>query len=404
MKLTARQVDTSKPKDKPYKLSDGGGLYLLVNPNGSRYWRLKYRIAGKEKLLALGVYPDITLAEARQKRADAKKVLAAGGDPGQEKQEEKQAKEQAVANSFERLAMEWHSHKSTSWSEGYAEHLLMYLKKDIFPFIGQKAITDISQVEMLNVLRKMEQRGVLDKLKKTRQACRQIFTYAIITGRAEHNPVSDLAGALKSPKQQHYPHLLVDQIPDFLRALSEYSGSTITRNATRLLMLTGLRTIELRASEWVDIDFDKGVWNVPAERMKMRRPHLVPISTQVRELLEEIHQLTGRGKYVFPGRNDAGKPMSEASINQVIKRIGYDGKATGHGFRHTMSTILHEQGYNTAWIETQLAHVDKNSIRGTYNHAQYLDGRREMLQWYADYMQALENGENVVHASFGKRA
>ncbi|HCT4436427.1 TPA: tyrosine-type recombinase/integrase [Raoultella planticola] len=404
MKLTARQVDTSRPKDKPYKLSDGGGLYLLVNPNGSRYWRLKYRIAGKEKLLALGVYPDITLAVARQKRADAKKVLAAGGDPGQEKQEEKQAKEQAVANSFERLAMEWHSHKSTSWSEGYAEHLLMYLKKDIFPFIGQKAITDISQVEMLNVLRKMEQRGVLDKLKKTRQACRQIFTYAIITGRAEHNPVSDLAGALKSPKQQHYPHLLVDQIPDFLRALSEYSGSTITRNATRLLMLTGLRTIELRASEWVDIDFDKGVWNVPAERMKMRRPHLVPLSTQVRELLEEIHQLTGRGKYVFPGRNDAGKPMSEASINQVIKRIGYDGKATGHGFRHTMSTILHEQGYNTAWIETQLAHVDKNSIRGTYNHAQYLDGRREMLQWYADYMAALENGENVVHGSFGKRA
>ncbi|MCW9488680.1 tyrosine-type recombinase/integrase [Klebsiella michiganensis] len=404
MKLTARQVDTSRPKDKPYKLSDGGGLYLLVNPNGSRYWRLKYRIAGKEKLLALGVYPDITLAEARQKRADAKKVLAAGGDPGQEKQEEKQAKEQAVANSFERLAMEWHSHKSTSWSEGYAEHLLMYLKKDIFPFIGQKAITDISQVEMLNVLRKMEQRGVLDKLKKTRQACRQIFTYAIITGRAEHNPVSDLAGALKSPKQQHYPHLLVDQIPDFLRALSEYSGSTITRNATRLLMLTGLRTIELRASEWVDIDFDKGVWNIPVERMKMRRPHLVPLSIQVRELLEEIHQLTGRGKYVFPGRNDAGKPMSEASINQVIKRIGYDGKATGHGFRHTMSTILHEQGYNTAWIETQLAHVDKNSIRGTYNHAQYLDGRREMLQWYADYMAALENGENVVHGSFGKRA
>lgn len=404
MKLTARQVDTSRPKDKPYKLSDGGGLYLLVNPNGSRYWRLKYRIAGKEKLLALGVYPDITLAEARQKRADAKKVLAAGGDPGQEKQEEKQAKEQAVANSFERLAMEWHAHKSTSWSEGYAEHLLMYLKKDIFPFLGQKAITDISQVEMLNVLRKMEQRGVLDKLKKTRQACRQIFTYAIITGRAEHNPVSDLAGALKSPKQQHYPHLLVDQIPDFLRALSEYSGSTITRNATRLLMLTGLRTIELRASEWVDIDFDKGVWNIPSERMKMRRPHLVPLSSQVRELLEEIHQLTGRGKYVFPGRNDAGKPMSEASINQVIKRIGYDGKATGHGFRHTMSTILHEQGYNTAWIETQLAHVDKNSIRGTYNHAQYLDGRREMLQWYADYMQALENGENVVHGSFGKRA
>lgn len=404
MKLTARQVDTSKPKDKPYKLSDGGGLYLLVNPNGSRYWRLKYRVAGKEKSLALGVYPDVSLADARQKRAEAKKVLAAGGDPGQEKQEKKHAMAMAVSNSFERLALEWHEHKSMNWSAGYASDILEYLRKDIFPYIGSRSITDIKPVDMLAVLRKMEQRGVLDKLKKTRQACRQIFTYAVITGRAEHNPVVDLASTLKAPKQKHFPHLSVEQIPDFLRALNDYSGSVVTRNATRLLMLTGLRTIELRASEWADIDFDKGVWNIPAERMKMRRPHLVPISTHIRELLEEIHQLTGRGKYVFPGRNDAGKPMSEASINQVIKRIGYDGKATGHGFRHTMSTILHEQGYNTAWIETQLAHVDKNSIRGTYNHAQYLDGRREMLQWYADYMAALENGENVVHGSFGKRA
>lgn len=404
VKLTARQVDTSKAKDKPYKLSDGGGLYLLVNPNGARYWRLKYRVAGKEKSLALGVYPDVSLADARQKRAEAKKVLAAGGDPGQEKQEIKHARAMAVSNSFERLALEWHEHKSMNWSAGYASDILEYLRKDIFPYIGSRSITDIKPVDMLAVLRKMEQRGVLDKLKKTRQACRQIFTYAVITGRAEHNPVVDLASTLKAPKQKHFPHLSAEQIPDFLRALNDYSGSVVTRNATRLLMLTGLRTIELRASEWADIDFDKGVWNIPAERMKMRRPHLVPISTQVRELLEEIHQLTGRGKYIFPGRNDAGKSMSEASINQVIKRIGYDGKATGHGFRHTMSTILHEQGFNTAWIETQLAHVDKNSIRGTYNHAQYLDGRREMLQWYADYMQVLENGENVVRGSFGKRA
>ena len=257
---------------------------------------------------------------------------------------------------------------------------------------------------MLAVLRKMEQRGVLDKLKKTRQACRQIFTHAVITGRAENNPVTDLAGALKAPKQKHFPHLNVDQIPPFLNDMSNYSGSMITRYATRLLMITGLRTIELRASEWSDIDFDKGIWQIPAERMKMRRPHIVPISSQAKSLLEAIHQLTGRGKYVFPGRNDAGKPMSEASINQVIKRIGYHGKVTGHGFRHTMSTILHEQGYNSAWVETQLAHVDKNSIRGTYNHAQYLDGRREMLQWYADYMDALESGDNVVHGAFGKLA
>lgn len=404
MKLTATEIKAARPKEKAYKLSDGGGMYLEVFPNGTKSWRLKYRIGGKEKRVVFGVYPTVTLAEARTKRDEAKRVLAAGGDPGQEKQAEKLAKVMAVANSFERLALEWHEHKRPNWSAGYASDILEYLKKDIFPFLGPRAITDIKPAEMLAVLRKMEQRGVLDKLKKTRQACRQIFTYAVITGRAENNPVVDLASALKAPKQKHFPHLLTDQIPGFLRALNDYSGSIVTRNATRLLMLTGLRTIELRASEWADIDFDKGVWNIPAERMKMRRPHIVPITRQVKELLEEVHQLTGRGKYIFPGRNDAGKSMSEAGINQVIKRIGYDGKATGHGFRHTMSTILHEQNYNTAWIETQLAHVDKNSIRGTYNHAQYLDGRREMLQWYADYMEALENGENVIHGQFGKSA
>lgn len=400
MKLTATEIKAAKAKEKAYKLSDGGGMYLEVFPNGTKSWRMKYRIGGKEKRVVFGVYPSVTLAEARTKREEAKRVLAAGGDPGQEKQVKKQAKVLAASNSFEHMALEWHEHKRSAWSAGYADDILEYLKKDIFPYIGARSITEIKPADMLAVLRKMEQRGVLDKLKKTRQACRQIFTYAVITGRAENNPVVDLASALKAPKQKHFPHLLTDQIPGFLRALSDYSGSLVTRNATRLLMLTGLRTIELRASEWADIDFDKGVWSIPAERMKMRRPHIVPITSQVKDLLMEVHQLTGRGKYIFPGRNDSGKPMSEASINQVIKRIGYDGKATGHGFRHTMSTILHEQGYNTAWIETQLAHVDKNSIRGTYNHAQYLDGRREMLQWYADNMDSMEHGGNVVLGSF----
>uniref|UniRef100_UPI003F61BABB tyrosine-type recombinase/integrase n=1 Tax=Erwinia sp. V71 TaxID=3369424 RepID=UPI003F61BABB len=304
MKLNARQAESAKGKDKPYKLADGGGLYLLVNPNGAKYWRLKYRVAGKEKLLAVGVYPDVPLADARRRRDDAKKILAAGGDPGQEKQAEKQAKVLAVQNSFEAIATEWHDHKKGNWSEGYASDILEYLSKDIFPFIGKRAINDIKPAEMLAVLRKMEQRGVLDKLKKTRQACRQIFTYAVITGRAENNPVTDLAGALKAPKQKHFPHLNLEQIPDFLKALSDYSGSMVTRSATSLLMLTGLRTIELRASEWADIDLDKGIWQIPAERMKMRRPHVVPLSNQVKALLEEIHRLTGRGKYVFPGRND----------------------------------------------------------------------------------------------------
>lgn len=404
MKLNARQVDTAKGKDKPYKLADGGGLYLLVNSNGSKYWRLKYRSAGKEKLLALGVYPDVSLADARGKREEAKRTIAAGGDPGALKQEEKREKERAVTTSFKSVALEWHTYKSAKWTEEYADSMLACLEMDVFPYIGKADITTLSPSDILKVLRRMEERNVLHKLKKVRQACKQIYTFAIITGKAQINPVSDLSGALLTPKLNHFPHLSVDQMPAFLSSLNDYSGSLLTRNGARLLMLTGLRTIELRASEWADIDFEKGIWQIPAERMKMRRPHLVPLSSQAKSLLQEIHQLTGRGKYVFPGRNDAGKPMSEASINQVIKRIGYDGKATGHGFRHTMSTILHEQGYNTAWIETQLAHVDKNSIRGTYNHAQYLDGRKEMLQWYADYMDALEKGENVVHGSFGKRA
>lgn len=389
MKLTARQVSTAKPTDKPYKLSDGGGLYLLVNPNGSRYWRMKYRYAGKEKLLSIGVFPDVTLAEARDKRTEARRVLSAGDDPSEVKQAAREAKNLAINNSFELLALEWHEHKKPNWSSGYAEDILEYLRKDIFPYIGKKAVTDIKPMVMLSVLKKMEERGVLDKLKKTRQACRQIFTYAIITGRAESNPVTDLAGALKSPKQQHFPHLLPAQLGPFRHAVDSYSGSTVTRIATLLLMYTSVRTIELRASEWAEFDFHNDLWQIPKERMKMRRPHLVPLSRQVKSLLLELKEITGWGRYAFPGRNDANKPMSEASINQVIKRVGYAGKATGHGFRHTMSTVLHEKGFSSAWIEAQLAHADRNTIRGTYNHAQYLDGRREMLQWYADYLDEL---------------
>lgn len=404
VKLNARQVGTAKGKEKPYKLADGGGLYLLVNPNGAKYWRLKYRTAGKEKLLAVGVYPDVSLADARAKRDEAKRLLAGGGDPSDNKKSEKQAKKLSIDNTFEALAREWHAYKHPNWSKGYSEDLMESFEKDIFPYIGKRPITDIKPLDILEALRKLEKRGVLDKMRKIRQACSQTFRYAIVTGRAENNPASELAGALAIQKHKHYPHLVASEFPEFLQCLSQYSGSRITQIATRLLMLTGVRTIELRAAEWSEFDLDKGLWEVPKERMKMRRPHLVPLSEQVLLLLRQLQEMTGRFKLVFPGRNDSTKPMSEASINQVIKRIGYHGRATGHGFRHTMSTILHEQGYNTAWIETQLAHVDKNSIRGTYNHAQYLDGRRDMLQWYADYMDSLEQGENVVHGSFGKRA
>ncbi|BBT72356.1 tyrosine-type recombinase/integrase [Enterobacter roggenkampii] len=402
MKLNARQVDTAKPKDKPYKLADGGGLYLLVNPNGARYWRLKYRVAGKEKLLALGVYPDVTLADARAKRDEAKRGIAGGIDPSEAKREEKIARELNVRNTFQEIACEWHSSKLYKWSEGYASDIMEAFNKDVFPYIGKKPISEIKPLELLNVLRRMEGRGATEKAKKVRQRCGEVFRYAIVTGRAEYNPAPDLTSAMQGHESKHYPFLNTSELPTFFEALSGYSGSMLVVLAARLLIITGLRTGELRGATWQEIDADAAVWEIPAERMKMRRPHIVPLSLQAQAIIMRIREMTGRYPYIFPGRNDPRKTMSEASINQVFKRIGYAGRVTGHGFRHTMSTILHEQGYNTAWIETQLAHVDKNSIRGTYNHAQYLDGRREMLQWYADYMDALEHRENVVHGRFGK--
>lgn len=389
MPLNARQIDTAKPRDKEYKLTDGGGLYLLIKPNGAKYWRLKYRVLGKEKKLSIGVYPDISLSDARLKREEARKIVALGGDPSEEKRVEKLAQKASVENNFKAIALEWHEYKRTGWSKGYADDLMEAFENDIFPDLGKRPIAEIKPLEMLTTLRKLEKRGVLDKLRKIRQACNQVFRYAIVTGRAESNPASELSSALATPKSQHFPHLLAEELPKFLQALEAYSGSPITRLATRILMLTGVRTIELRLAEWKEFDLDKAIWEVPKERMKMRRPHMVPLSTQVVEALREIKVVTGRYSLVFPGRNDITKPMSEASINQVLKRIGYHGKATGHGFRHTMSTILHEQGYNTAWIELQLAHVDKNTIRGTYNHAQYLEQRREMLQWYGNYVDGL---------------
>ncbi|MFV0547724.1 MAG: tyrosine-type recombinase/integrase [Limnobaculum xujianqingii] len=404
MALTDIQVRTAKPQDKAYTLNDGQGLSLLVEPNGSKGWRFRYRFAGKPKMISFGTYPEVSLSAARQKKAEARELVANNVNPSEIRKTEKAELKIAAANTFEIVAREWHQHKVEGWTSGYASDMLEGLEKDIFPYLGQRVISEIKPLEVLEVLRRIESRGALERMKKVRQSCGQIFRYAIVTGRSETNPASELTGALKTAKSKHFPHLLAPELPPFLQVLSSYHGSKITQLATRLLMITGVRTIELRAAEWKEFDLDKALWLIPSERMKMRRPHLVPLSHQALDILNQLKVITGRYRLVFTGRNDCTKPMSEAAINQVIKRIGYDGKATGHGFRHTMSTILHEQGYNTAWIETQLAHADKNSIRGTYNHAQYLDGRREMLQWYADYLDSLENGGNVIHGTFSKRA
>lgn len=386
MPLTDVKVRTAKPQDKPYKLTDGGGLYLLVNTNGSRYWRMKYRVMGREKLLSIGVYPDISLAVARQIRDEARRALAQGNDPGAIKKAEKQAKKIAAENTFEAIAREWHKAKADRWSLRYRDEIIDTFEKDIFPYIGLRPIAEIKPLELLETLKRMEKRGALEKMRKVRQRCGEVFRYAIITGRAEYNPAPDLAGALAVHKKQHLPFLTAQELPDFLQDLAGYTGSIITKTATYLIMYTGVRTQELRFARWQDIDLDKAMWEVPAEHMKMRRPHKVPLSRQAISLLKQLQPITGHYPLVFIGRNDQHKPISKESINQVIELLGYKGRLTGHGFRHTMSTILHEQGYDSAWIEMQLAHVDKNAIRGAYNHAQYLDGRREMMQWYADYL------------------
>ncbi|HHR1122926.1 TPA: tyrosine-type recombinase/integrase [Klebsiella pneumoniae] len=389
MKLNARQVDAAKPKEKAYKLADGAGLYLEVVPSGSRYWRMKYRFNGKEKRMAFGVYPAVSLAQARALRDEAKKKLAEGIDPSFAKKEEKLVRDVRLHNTFQAVALEWHGTKVSRWSEGYASDIIEAFNKDIFPYIGQQPVNEIKPLVLLNVLRRMESRGATEKAKKVRQRCSEVFRYAIVTGRAEYNPAADLTSAMSGHESKHYPFLTVEELPDFFKALSDYTGSPLIVLAARLLILTGVRTGELRGAFWSEFDLEKAVWEIPAERMKMKRPHLVLLSTQALEIVQQLKVMSGQYPLVFPGRNDPRKTMSEASINQVFKRIGYTGKVTGHGFRHTMSTILHEEGFNTAWIETQLAHVDKNAIRGTYNHALYLEGRKEMMQWYADYTSSL---------------
>lgn len=386
MKLNARQVDAAKPREKAYKLADGAGLYLEVVPSGSRYWRMKYRFNGKEKRMAFGVYPAVSLAQARALRDEAKKKLAEGIDPSFAKKEEKLVRDVQLNNTFQAVALEWHGTKVSRWSEGYASDIIEAFNKDIFPYVGQQPVNEIKPLVLLNVLRRMESRGATEKAKKVRQRCSEVFRYAIVTGRAEYNPAADLTSAMSGHESKHYPFLTVEELPDFFKALAGYTGSPLVVLAARLLILTGVRTGELRGAFWSEFDLKKAVWEIPAERMKMKRPHLVPLSTQALEIVQHLRVISGQYPLMFPGRNDPSKTMSEASINQVFKRIGYTGKVTGHGFRHTMSTILHEEGFNTAWIETQLAHVDKNAIRGTYNHALYLEGRKEMMQWYSDYI------------------
>ncbi|MGG2141734.1 tyrosine-type recombinase/integrase [Symbiopectobacterium sp. RP] len=389
MKLNARQIETAKPGDKDYKLPDGDGLFLLIKTSGAKYWRYRYIFAGKEKMLAIGVYPAVSLAAARRKRDEARQNVAAGIDPVKVKNYGASAAA-AKTITFKEIAIEWHEFKKNRWSPRYAADILEAFGKDIFPALGNLAVAEIEPVMMLAALRKVEAHGATEKAAKTRCWCGEVFRYAVATGRAKFNPAGELKSAMVKHKSTRHPFLRVDQLPDFLMAVDGYTGSIITRLGLQILMLSGLRTQELRYSQWdwVDLDGEK-LWSIPAEVMKMSRPHIVPLSSQLIALLRELKTLSGRYRNMFPGRNDPSKVMSNNTINRMIATIGYKGRVVGHGFRHTMSTVLNDQGFNPDWIELQLAHVDKNVIRGTYNQALYLDGRREMMQWYADYIDHL---------------
>lgn len=395
MPLTDMEIRRSKPADKPYTLNDGNSLSLLIEPNGSKGWRFRYRFDGKPKMISLGTYPEISLNDARQKRDKAKKLVAAGINPSDVRKREKQERKTEAGNTFETITREWYQKRIDRWSSSYAEEMIKTFEADVFPYIGSRPIAEIKPMELLAVLSILEERGANEKLRKVRQRCGEVWKYAIVTGRAEYNPAPDLSSAFAPHQKEHYAFLKPAELPEFFRALNAYTGSILVRLAMRLQIITGLRPGELRKGEWSEIDFDKKLWEVPAERMKKRRPHCVPLPRQAIEVLEQLKTITGQYRNIFPGRNQHSKPMSEMAMTVLIRRIGYAGRVTGHGFRHTMSTILHEQGFNTAWIEIQLAHVDKNTIRGTYNHAQYIDGRREMLQWYADYMDSMD-GKNIV--------
>jgi integrase len=385
MSLSDAKVRNAQPQAKPYKITDGEGMFLLVTPSGSKYWRLKYLFTGREKLLALGVYPDVSLAVARERRLEARKILAAGNDPGEAK---KDAKRQAVLkneNAFEPVAREWFEKRKHEWADTSAKTMLKRLERHIFPKLGARPVTDIAAPEILAMLRVVEGSGALDTAQRVMQICGQIFMYAIATGRAVRNPVPDLRGALKTPVTKHHSYLKAADLPEFLQKLEAYDGGLQTKLALRFLLLTFVRTTELRAAEWPEIDFEKAEWRIPAERMKMKELHIVPLSRQAVALLRELQKHTGNRQYLFPNQHNLLTFMSENTMLYALYRMGYHSRTTGHGFRSTASTILNENGFAPDVIERQLAHCERNKVRAAYNHAQYLTERRKMMQWWADY-------------------
>lgn len=387
--LSDAKVRNAKPRTKRYKLTDGEGLFLVVMPSGSKYWRLRYFFSGKEKLLALGVYPEVGLIEAREKRAQAHKLLAAGKDPSEIKKEARRTATLQGAKTFGVVADEWLEKHTHEWTPGHVRAKRSHLKRHVLPKLENRPIAEITAAEVLEVLRATESKGILDTTRRLRQIIGQVFMYAIATGRAERNPVPDLKGAIKAPVVKHFTFIREAEMPEYLTKLEGYVGSELTKLGLRLLLLTFVRTIELRGAQWQEFDWDKAEWRIPSERMKVKELHIVPLSKQAIVVLRELQRVSGHRQYVFPNEHNPSTFMSENTILYALYRMGYHSRATGHGFRSTASTILNEHGFRPDVIERQLAHSERNKVRAAYNHAQYLPERRQMMQWWADYLDQL---------------
>jgi integrase len=388
--LTDTSIKNAKPNEKPYKISDERGLFILVNPNGSKLWRFRYRMDGKENLLSFKSYPEVSLKEAREKRDEARKMLRDGIDPSRAKKAQKAS--DSGADTFETISREWFEKFSSTWSPSHGERIIRRLERDVFPWIGKRPIKEINAPDLLSVLRRIEGRGAVETAHRASQNCGQVFRYAIATGRAERDPSGDLRGAIPPPKKTHHASITdPKEVGALLRAIDGYEGGLIVRAALRLAPLVFLRPGELRKAEWKEIDWEKSEWIIPAERMKMKEKHIVPLSCQALEVFREIQPFTGEGKYIFPSPRTWERPMSDNAILSALRRMGYTGdQMTGHGFRSMASTLLNEQGWNRDAIERQLAHAERDEIRAAYNYAQYLPERRKMMQSWADYLDGLK--------------
>jgi len=390
--LTELQVRRAKGSDRPYKLADGKGLYLQVMPNGARYWRMKYRFDGKEKVASFGVYPEVTLAEARDACLAARKQLSTGIDPSAYKHEAKRVRALVAASTFEIVAREWHQSQKGGWTDVYADKVIKSLEVDAFPRIGAKPIADIEAPHMLEIIRAIEARGVRETAKRVLQRSRAVFQYGIMTGRCSRNPAADIdveTVLKKGPGVRHMARVKPVEIPQLMRDIAGYQGDLVTRLALRFMALTFVRTTEMINAEWTEIDEKASEWRIPAERMKMRDPHIVPLSIQALEVLGELKKLNGAEKHIFfsiQGRTRG--PISNNTMLFALYRMGYKSRMTGHGFRGLAATVLRELGYSRDVVDRQLAHAERNQVTAAYVHAEYLPERRKMMQHWADYLTA----------------